>query len=875
MFGAGGCITFCVLWGCLSSALAQKADNGFVSRSDVDFAAVVPFRPTEGSGLLPGVSLAPGSVLDKIEQFEDRPPGPWEFVTEARVPEKAAVVWEDLEFFGTFISNALANLAVNFRAQDDDNTKWIVDLNSGEKLTFTVTETNEEVRSHVFIISAHSLDVFPGLGLTGSPLFVQVHKVDKDISAIELGWGGPNIEGPKDVALIQMKGLLEQMAENLNRRFGEVCDANLVVRTIEGECNNLKDPRRGAAGHALKRLPKHDPAYPDGAPGTPSGPKGISPRLISNLLCQQSPGMEILEPILEKLEGDCVKATAKGLTWEICPFSTAKASMGREIVVDAKWVGTSTSKFSELVLIFEAEGCDLEVIFACNGKMGLDMASDPCKSKTNRIFHPDACVVSPGEDGILQNKNGLTDMFWSFGQFVDHDVGLTPVSQLSESTQPGFSTVATEAVDKDQLPIPVPDDDPYFETNKTLEFERSIISKRGDAQSHINQHSTFLDLSQVYGNTNLRARALRTFVDGKLRVSSGDFPPFNKISGSGALRAKLENAPDAEDRFYAMGDIRGNEQSVLLALHILFLREHNLLCDELQEAFPAWDDVTLYQVARAINIATYQSIIYSEWLPLLLGEDEIPASAASYDAGVDPALTAVFSTAYFRFGHSMVGSFLWALGAGPRDEATLELITLREAFFNPELVKAQGIDRFLRGAAWHPAKEVDIKVVDELRNFLFTDDPDVPDMDLISLNIQRGRDMGLPSHNKVRDAFGLPEYKSILDMTSDEATAQVLNSVYKKKPDNVDAFIGGLVEDHLDGAAVGETIHTVLKDQFVKLRDGDRFFYTLIEWTDELQKAYPRLDLILNDKVKLGDIVKRNTGISGEELGGGKSVFVV
>lgn len=117
----------------------------------------------------------------------------------------------------------------------------------------------------------------------------------------------------------------------------------------------------------------------------------------------------------------------------------------------------------------------------------------------------------------------------------------------------------------------------------------------------------------MYGLDNMRARALRSFVDGKLRTSDGNFPPFNKVEGAGALRGKVENAPDAGDRFYVAGDIRANEQSTLLALHILFLREHNLVCDELKSAFPGWDDVKLYQVARTINIAVYQSILYSEY----------------------------------------------------------------------------------------------------------------------------------------------------------------------------------------------------------------------------------------------------------------------
>ncbi|GMH36259.1 hypothetical protein BSKO_04127 [Bryopsis sp. KO-2023] len=852
--------------------LAQTGTT--LNSGDVDFSAAVPFRPQVGGEAASVSDLAPGSVLDRIEQFDVRPPGPWEIVTEARVPTPAPVVWEDLKFFGSFISNALQNLAVNFRAQDDDNMEWIVDLNSGEKITFTVTETAEEEKSHVFIISSHSIDVFPGLGLTGSPMFVQVHEVDGGTGAIELGWGGPRIDGPKDVALTQMKGLLDQMVENLKRRFGEICNDKLNIRTIEGDCNNLGNPRVGASGHALGRLSKHDPAFPDGTGDIPSGATDISPRLISNMVFQQSPGTEILLPILESLEGECAQQTVGGVKWEICPFGSAKATMGRENIVNAKWAETE-SKGSELVMKFKAKKCNVEAVFACNGEVGLDLAKDPCKSKTNRFFHPKACIVAPGEDAILMNSDGLTDMFWSFGQFIDHDVGLTPVSQLSESRQPGFSTTATEGRDKDQLPISVPKDDPFFDSKQTLEFERSIFSKRGEGQSHINQLSAFLDLGQVYGDTNLRARALRTFVDGKLRTSEGNFPPFNKISGSGALRAKLENAPDAEDRFYAVGDIRGNEQSVLLSLHILFLREHNLICDELKVEFPEWEDVMLYQVARAINIAAYQSIAYVEWLPKLLGEGAVPADAVSYNPGADPTLTAIFSTAYFRFGHSMVGSFLWALGSGPREEASLELIPLREAFFNPELVKAQGIDRFLRGAAWHPAKEIDNKVVDELRNFLFTENSEAPEMDLIALNIQRGRDMGLPSHNKVRDAYGLPEFGSIFDMTSDESLAYILNGVYKGDPNNVDAFVGGLVEDHLEGAAVGQTIHTVLKDQFTRIRDADRFFYKLMEFDESLLSAYPRLQAILNDKVKLRDIIIRNTKITGVEIGGGRSVFTL
>lgn len=67
-------------------------------------------------------------------------------------------------------------------------------------------------------------------------------------------------------------------------------------------------------------------------------------------------------------------------------------------------------------------------------------------------------------------------------------------------------------------------------------------------------------------------------------------------------------------------------------------------------------------------------------------------------------------------------------------------------------------------------------------------------------------------------------YKSFEEITSDKATAHKLQSVYRDI-NTIDLWVGGLAEDHLEGAEVGETFHHILKDQFTRLRDGDRFWY--------------------------------------------------
>lgn len=308
--------------------------------------------------------------------------------------------------------------------------------------------------------------------------------------------------------------------------------------------------------------------------------------------------------------------------------------------------------------------------------------------------------------------------------------------------------------------------------------------------------------------------------------------------------------------------IRANEQPTLLCMHTLWAREHNQVCDELGELFPEWEDEQLYQTARAIVISEYQSIVYSEWLSILFGPGEADPNDYSYSDSVDPSIEAFFSTVSFRFGHSMVPTFLWRLG---KDGSQI-LLPLREGFFKPSLVENNGIDDFLRGASLHVAMEVDSKAVDEIRNFLFNEEADTPEMDLITLNIQRGRDMGIPSYNQARDAYGLKVLTSFDEISSNEFVWKTIEQIYEGDIDKVDAFVGGLAEDKFGGSELGELFFTANKDQFIRMRDGDRFFYKGLQWDDILLERYGRLQDILDDKVRLADVITRNTEVTNFEM---------
>jgi hypothetical protein len=236
----------------------------------------------------------------------------------------------------------------------------------------------------------------------------------------------------------------------------------------------------------------------------------------------------------------------------------------------------------------------------------------------------------------------------------------------------------------------------------------------------------------------------------------------------------------------------------------------------------------------------------------LLGPDAL-APYQGYDPGVDARIANIFSAAAYRFGHSSLSPQLLRLDAKGK-EIDAGHLPLRDAFFAPwRITQEGGIDPILRGLAQQEAQEVDCFVVDDVRNFLFGE-PGAGGFDLAALNIQRGRDHGLPRFNATRQALGLKRVKRFSDITSDSEIQSRLAAIYADV-DEVDLWVGGLAEDHRHSAQVGETFYAIIKEQFEALRDGDRFWYqsdlTDAELADVLQ-------------TQLSDVIRRNTDIDNE-----------
>lgn len=171
----------------------------------------------------------------------------------------------------------------------------------------------------------------------------------------------------------------------------------------------------------------------------------------------------------------------------------------------------------------------------------------------------------------------MNALWVSFGQFsTTHDIGLV-----------------SDAVNPELVPT------------KCFPMARKAFIPNTNPREHANAVTSYLDLHVVYGENEEKAHKLRTHKNGLLIEENGIPPTFCKGRG-----IELENplGKDLNVQF-CVGDIRGNNNVMLLVFHVLFLREHNRIARSLKKKHPTWSDEKLYQKARAINIAQCKNVL--------------------------------------------------------------------------------------------------------------------------------------------------------------------------------------------------------------------------------------------------------------------------
>ena len=406
------------------------------------------------------------------------------------------------------------------------------------------------------------------------------------------------------------------------------------------------------------------------------------------------------------------------------------------------------------------------------------------------------------QDGDMPSSANISTLFTTWGQFLDHDLSLTPEGH-------------DEIIEVDAFAHGVGRSEFLEGTGESgpREFGNAVTWQ--------------IDASMVYGSNDVREDDVRSFEDGKLKVTD------DPTSTHGLLPLANEDtfmAGDitSDDPVYLAGDIRANENPNLLTLHTLFVREHNYWAEKLGEEHPEWSDQEIFEVARSIVEFSIQKITYDEWLPHLIG-NAVPQDL-DHVPDVDGQVALEFSTAAFRFGHTLVSGHMPRLN----DDGTVTEgghLALMENFFVTDSVKDGGIDSLIRGQAAEHAQELDTKVVDDLNFFLATPDG-VAGFSLPALNLIRGADHGMGSYVDVRAQLLGDIDPETLDptdfsiFTSDPQLQAELASVYDTVHD-VDLWVGGLAEDNIEGTLMGPLFSFILTDQFTRTAQADDTFNLL------------------------------------------------
>lgn len=296
---------------------------------------------------------------------------------------------------------------------------------------------------------------------------------------------------------------------------------------------------------------------------------------------------------------------------------------------------------------------------------------------------------------------------------------------------------------------------------------------------------------------------------------------------------------------FTAGDARANENLHLTTMHLLWARQHNHVADQLATINPAWNDETLYQEARRIVGAQLQHITYREFLPIVLGDHKIneydlkslssghrKQSDDPDEPSNDPTIANHFAAAAFRFAHTLLPGLMRMTDA---EKDTSSYMELHRMLFNPySLYSEDGVKRSVTSATTNVIQRYSTHVTSQLTSHLFEDPVGNSvvscGLDLVSLNIQRGRDHGLPGYIMWREYCELGKARTFSDLEKylDRQTLQQISILYESV-DDVDLYTGALAEIPESDSLVGPTFACLIADQFTRLQKGDRYWYEFAE----------------------------------------------
>ncbi|GGY93255.1 putative peroxidase [Streptomyces olivaceoviridis] len=345
----------------------------------------------------------------------------------------------------------------------------------------------------------------------------------------------------------------------------------------------------------------------------------------------------------------------------------------------------------------------------------------------------------------------------------------------------------------------------------------------------LNENSPWWDASQLYGNNLDEQRSLRTGQGGRLRVPDGPLFPDDP-----------DKDPAAVPGFWVG----------LAMMHLVFLLEHNAICDALHDAYPTWSDEELFQRARLINAALLAKIHTVEWTPAVLSH---PTTVTALHTnwygllgerlhrllgrlGSGEVLSGIVGgrTDHFGVPYSLTEEFVavyrmhplipddWSFRSAADDsllqEAGFRELTGWHAY--DILGKHTLTDLLYSFGTSHPGLVTLHNYPRFLQEF---QRPDGKLMDLGAVDILRSREVGVPRYNEFRRQFHLRPAKDFHTLTDNPVWAEELRRVYDGDIERVDLSVGLFAEPRPKGFAFSDTAFRVFVLMASRRLNSDRF----------------------------------------------------
>ena len=278
---------------------------------------------------------------------------------------------------------------------------------------------------------------------------------------------------------------------------------------------------------------------------------------------------------------------------------------------------------------------------------------------------------------------------------------------------------------------------------------------------------------------------------------------------------------------------------------------------------PKLSDQMIYMEARKYTIATMQHIVFNEWLPSFLGET-LP-EYHGYDPMIDPQINDLFEILSNAYLYTLISPSVFKLSTECSKNFRYSILRTCNTYFDPiNYLVRDGFEKILIGLLLQSSQRDDHFIVEDILHYAKGIGADFTRQNLVAILLQYSRDFQQPDYLTVRKTIGLDSnitygsFRQLLrsqwsySMRINHRLEIILSKLYQNIQ-NIDLIVGALLENN--GKQPGSMIKYFFLEQFLRLRNGDRFYF---------ENQFDSYQIKMIKSIKFSDIIKSITQVNDE-----------